>query len=313
MNGESDLAKKLWKRSSELMWQIFLALHDDVSVAELIMDQWKIDPRLSVAIENDALKQQIVVQVRETGKLEVELIPNYIRAAMKMMYSSGIGRATTHSISGILSKMTERQGRTYSNPNSKAEIPKFIEFHHLNEDEMLEPKESFANFNEFFYRKLKPSARPVAKPDDSSVAVSAADCRLNVFPTLQEAQELWIKGDKFTLETLLRDPALAQEFAECSLVISRLAPQDYHRYHCPVTGKLGEFNLIEGAYYTVNPIAINQKIDVYGSNKRLVTSIETEDFGKVLLVAVGATMVGSINMTVKPGASIPLSPAICFD
>jgi len=63
---------------------------------------------------------------------------------------------------------------------------------------------------------------------------------------------------------------------------------------------MGEFRYIPGTYYTVNPIAINQKIDVYGNNARLVTSIETKDFGTVLFVAVGATMVGSINMTVEP-------------
>mmetsp|Transcript_5655 Transcript_5655/g.6951 ORF Transcript_5655/g.6951 Transcript_5655/m.6951 type:complete len:117 (+) Transcript_5655:1335-1685(+) len=62
--------------------------------------------------------------------------------------------------------------------------------------------------------------------------------------------------------------------------------------------------MIDGTYFTVNPIAINQKIDVYGKNKRLVTSIETKEFGKVLFVAVGATMVGSINMTVQPKQSV---------
>ena len=130
--------------------------------------------------------------------------------------------------------------------------------------------------------------------------MSPADCRLHVFPTLEEAQTMWIKGKKFTLASLLQDNQLSEEFAQCSLVIARLAPQDYHRYHCPVTGTVGEFRYIPGTYYTVNPIAINQKIDVYGNNARLVTSIETKEFGKVLFVAVGATMVGSINMTVEP-------------
>jgi phosphatidylserine decarboxylase len=31
---------------------------------------------------------------------------------------------------------------------------------------MLETVDKFTNFNEFFYRKLKPSARPLASPSD---------------------------------------------------------------------------------------------------------------------------------------------------
>ena len=300
MNGDSDLADRLWKQKSDLMWQVFLAMHDDVSVGDFILDQWKIAPRVSKAEEDKRLKQQLLVQVRETGKLEVELIPTYIRSAMKLMYSNGLGRLTTTSVHRVLDRMTQRQGRAYNNPSSKREIPKFIQFHGINEDEMAEPQESYANFNEFFYRKLKPGCRPVAQEGNDNFAVSPADCRLHVFPTLEEAQTMWIKGKKFTLASLLQDNQLSEEFAQCSLVIARLAPQDYHRYHCPVTGTVGEFRYIPGTYYTVNPIAINQKIDVYGNNARLVTSIETKEFGKVLFVAVGATMVGSINMTVEP-------------
>lgn len=85
-----------------------------------------------------------------------------------------------------------------------------------------------------------------------------------------------------------------------SIVIARLAPQDYHRYHSPVTGTLQDFKSIDGGYYTVNPIAVNKPFDVFCENKRVVTTIETEHFGQVCFVAIGATMVGSINMTKKP-------------
>ena len=288
------------------MWEVFLALNDGATVGDMVVNDWRIEgvDMGGKVKDNKVLKNQILVHVRDTGKLEVELIPSYIRVAMKMMYSNGIGRATTNKVQSVLSSMTERQGRTYNNPKSKNEIPKFIKFHMLNTDEILDDMDSFSNFNEFFYRKLKPNARPISNVKDDKVVVSPADCRLHVFPSISEAQEIWVKGKTFSLTTLLQDNDLASEYDNCSLVIARLAPQDYHRYHSPVGGKVGDFRTISGSYFTVNPIAINQKIDVYGLNKRLITSIETEHFGKVLFIAVGATMVGSINMTVEPGKEV---------
>jgi len=122
---------------------------------------------------------------------------------------------------------------------------------------------------------------------------------LNIFPTIDQAKKIWIKGEKFTLQNLVGD-TLANEFDGSALVIFRLAPQDYHRFHSPVDGVVGTMKLYEnGALYTVNPIAIREKIDVYTENKRLVTTIKTPQFGNVLFIAVGATMVGSIRMTQK--------------
>ena len=46
---------------------------------------------------------------------------------------------------------------------------------------------------QFFYRKLKPEARPIAQPQDMDVVVSAADCRLSAFATVDDATRCWIK------------------------------------------------------------------------------------------------------------------------
>jgi len=91
-----------------------------------------------------------------------------------------------------------------------------------------------------------------------------------------------------------------------SFVIARLAPQDYHRFHWPVSGKIKKFTPIQGALYTVNPIAINQPINVYTENKRCVIEIDTgEDrFGTVVMVPVGATMVGSYRLFEKDGVEL---------
>lgn len=79
-----------------------------------------------------------------------------------------------------------------------------------------------------------------------------------VFNTIDEAATIWIKGREFTIKRLLGDayPEDAKRFAGGALGIFRLAPQDYHRFHIPVDGLMGEPKLIKGEYYTVNPMAI---------------------------------------------------------
>ena len=114
------------------------------------------------------------------------------------------------------------------------------------------------SFNEFFYRELKPGARPCTAPDNSSIAVSPADCRSVVFNSVDEAKGIWVKGRDFTVQRLLGQayPEDAAKFNGGALGIFRLAPQDYHRFHIPVDGVLGQPKTIEGQYYTVNPMAI---------------------------------------------------------
>jgi len=245
----------------------------------------------------------ILVHNRANGKLEEEKIPDYIKVSMRLMYTTGAGRSAVENtrVKKILAHLTEKQGKKYNNPLSLKEIPHFVEYHHLNTDEMLDDMSSFKNFNEFFYRKLKPSARPLGSTDPN-VAVSPSDCRMHVFPTIDSATQLWIKGKHFNLKNLVDDPQLERYFDGGSVVICRLAPQDYHRYHSPVNGVIGDFRMFEtGTYFTVNPMAIREHVDVYTENKRGTTIISSEEFGNVLFVSVGATMVGSIGYSVKTG------------
>lgn len=100
------------------------------------------------------------------------------------------------------------------------------------------------------------------------------------------------------------DDQIAEKYDGGSLVICRLAPQDYHRFHVPVDGKLGKFVPLDGKLYTVNPIAIRADVDVYTENKRTRVTIDSPQFGEVMFIAVGATMVGSIVMTQKEGAEV---------
>ena len=87
---------------------------------------------------------------------------------------------------------------------------------------------------------------------------SVADSRTTVFPTIDLATKYWIKGYGFTLAKLLQSESVAHDFDGGSIAIARLAPQDYHRWHSPVDGVVESIVEIPGAYYTVNPQAINE-------------------------------------------------------
>lgn len=163
----------------------------------------------------------------------------------------------------------------------------------------------YATFNEFFAREIKEEARPIADLHDDLVVSSPADCRLTAYPTVDLATKYWIKGHGFTLERLFNSTQLAEHFDGGSLVIARLAPQDYHRWHSPVSGTVESFNEISGAYYTVNPQAINESgtLDVFCENKRSVMTMKRSSTGNLIaIVAVGAMLVGSIRYV--PGVEV---------
>ena len=172
--------------------------------------------------------------------------------------------------------------------------------------EVLLPTEEFKTFNEFFYRKLKADARPCSAPDDPHIIVSPADCRSVVFNRMEDAQRIWVKGREFSMERLLGAayPQDAKRYKNGALGIMRLAPQDYHRFHIPVDGIMGEPKSIDGEYYTVNPMAIRSALDVYGENIRVIVPIDSAVHGRVIVVCVGAMMVGSTVITRKAGDKV---------
>ena len=202
----------------------------------------------------------------------------------------------------LLKEQSEKMGREYDDPGSKSHIRPFINSFNLagSMAEMLEPDpEKYATFNAFFAREINPLARPIAEPENDAVTSSPADCRLTAFPTIDAATKYWIKGFGFTTRKLLgEDEALAKELDGGSIVIARLAPQDYHRWHAPVSGVVESIQEIPGAYYTVNPQAINEPgtLDVFCENRRSVMTIKRDRTeARIGVVAVGAMLVGSIR------------------
>ena len=251
---------------------------------------------------------------RQTGEKSFEAMSIYVRLGMHLLYYGSEQEKALHwqRTLELLKAQSVKMGREYDTPESKAHIEPFIKSFDLQDSlvEMVQPDPTkYSTFNDFFARQIKESARPIAEPEDEFVTSSPADCRLTAYPTIDLATEYWIKGQGFTLSRLLRDQALADLFDGGSIVIARLAPQDYHRWHAPVSGTVETINDIPGAYYTVNPQAINESgtLDVFCENKRSVMLLKRSSTGSpIAIIAVGAMLVGTIkyNEGVEVGANV---------
>jgi phosphatidylserine decarboxylase len=183
---------------------------------------------------------------------------------------------------------------------SALRIIPFIATYEIDVDEFAKSPFDYKTFNEFFCRALKAEARPIAPGE--RVAVFPADGRHLAFADVDAASGFYVKGAKFALADLLgerRQPAerrvLSGKFAGGAMLISRLAPVDYHRFHFPVDGVPGPSRLLRGSLYSVSPVALRRNLRYLVENKHQLTLIESPIFGTVAMVEVGATNVGSIQ------------------
>ncbi|KAL2608260.1 hypothetical protein R1flu_026833 [Riccia fluitans] len=250
----------------------------------------------------------ILVFDRKSKRLIEELIDRKIVLSLRAIYQSKLTLALIdNGTKNLLANMSKKQGERMARTESANDIPKFIEFFQdrIKVEEFKYPVEHYQTFNEFFVRELKPGCRPIAHEDNDAVAVCGADCRLMAYNTCEDATRFWVKGRKFSIKGLLGSDEIATDFEGGTLVIFRLAPQDYHRFHMPISGVIASIINIPGHLYTVNPIAVNSKYcNVFTENKRSVAVISSREFGKMAFVAIGATMVGSITFTKNVRAEV---------
>lgn len=182
--------------------------------------------------------------------------------------------------------------------HSAVRVKPFIERYDIAEEEHVKTVNDFTSFNDFFYRKLKPEARPVDPAEDS--VVFPADGRHLGFAKASGIEGVFVKGQRFDLQKLLGDEELAERFENGAAIFSRLCPVDYHRFHFPAAGVPGNARLINGPLFSVNPLALRNRLGILWENKRFITEIESEQFGRMLVLQIGATNVGSVNLTYVP-------------
>jgi phosphatidylserine decarboxylase len=236
---------------------------------------------------------------RHSGAFETEQV--YGEGFLRWSYGNPLGAISLNAFvkRPLFSKW---YGRKMSTPQSAARVAPFIQTYELDPNDFADAPDSYRSFNEFFYRKLKLSARPIDA--DPATVSFPADGRHLGFQDASAISGVFVKGQKFDLAALLGDAQLAARYVGGALVLSRLCPVDYHRFHFPVAGVPGETRLINGPLFSVNPIALRQKLSYLWTNKRTVTEVQTEQLGTVICMEIGATCVGTICQTFTPDQSV---------
>ncbi|MDB6138645.1 MAG: Phosphatidylserine decarboxylase [Verrucomicrobiaceae bacterium] len=232
---------------------------------------------------------------RHTGLLETEAV--YGEGFLRWVYENPLGAPALHALVKR-DAFSRWYGWRMDQPASAAKIGPFIAAYGLDPASFADPVSSYHSFNDFFYRKLKPSARPIDASPGS--VVFPADGRHLLIENIAACADFFVKGARFDLEALLGRPDLARRFAKGSMLISRLCPVDYHRFHFPCAGTPGAPVFLNGPLYSVSPIALKQRPGILWENKRCLTPVRTPDRGEVLFLEIGATCVGTIVHTFSP-------------
>lgn len=230
---------------------------------------------------------------RTTGKKQEEKV--YGGALVEFLYGSSKFGAALASFIAYSPWISAAYGFWQKLSLTRKKIAPFIEEYQVDIGEFLNPVESFNSFNDFFIRFLKPEARPLATTD----LIIPADGRYLAY-NFNDSGEVTVKGQTFNIEAFFDDPALAKRYKGGSLLIARLCPSDYHRFHFPTECIPSKPRCIEGALFSVNPLALTKRPSIFWENKRVLTLLKTVTLGTIAYFEIGATNVGAIHHTYKP-------------
>ena len=170
-------------------------------------------------------------------------------------------------------------------------IRRFVLKYQVNMGEAANPDiASYATFNAFFTRALKPGARPIASAD----LVCPVDGAISQFGAIERDQIFQAKGHSYSTTAVVGgDAALAAQFENGSFATLYLSPRDYHRIHMPCDGRLTRMIYVPGDLFSVNPITARGVPGLFARNERVVCVFDSAR-GPFVLILVGATIVGSM-------------------
>lgn len=237
----------------------------------------------------------IQIYNRYTDEVEREIV--YGEGAVKLAYSSLISKALSPIVaSRSLSKI---YGSTQDSRKSGKKVPNFIKKFNIDiqdyqpgslSDNPIE--KSYKSFNEFFIREFKPGLRDF--PNEAKKMGAFAEARYYGYEAVSDRVTVPVKGKYLSAAQLLGNVKNAEIFEGGPLLLARLCPVDYHRYHYCDAGKTLEAYRVKGEFHSVNPLALELKEDIFIKNERRISLVETENFGRLAYIEVGATMVGKI-------------------
>jgi len=184
-------------------------------------------------------------------------------------------------------------------------IRQFAKVYGIDMSIAIEPElTQYACFNDFFTRAIDLKHRPI-DPSLNSLCCPV-DGAISQFGPIQSGRIIQAKNHHYSaLEVLGGDQELAKSFQQGEFCTIYLAPKDYHRIHMPCAGKLLSMTHVPGQLFSVNPLTARNVPKLFARNERVVAIFDTE-FGRMAMILVGATIVGSIE-TVWAGNITPPS------
>ena len=149
---------------------------------------------------------------RKTGEIKLETPPG--EGFLKLLYNNPFGKMAILPIAKR-KFLSSWYGRKMNKPSSTKKIPEFVQQLNIDINEAQKSISEFTSFNDFFYRKLKPEARPI-----TDGFISPGDGKLLAFENVADVHEFFVKGREFTLKEFLSDDKLAKDYENASLLIS---------------------------------------------------------------------------------------------
>lgn len=213
--------------------------------------------------------------------------PEYGSVLLRFLYTTVAGRIVLKAVaSHAFSRLVAIY---YHSPFSLGKVARIVNGYGVSITEFTPAR--FRSFNDFFTRSFRPSARPLRGNARSLIAV--ADAKLSHHPISADLQ-LCVKGATYTIAELIDDPVLAKQFAGGTCLAFRLTIDDCHRYIFPDDGSVVWTKSLPGMLHTVQPIA-HQHARAYVRNQRVVSLLTTKHWGDIVVVEVGALLVGTIR------------------
>lgn len=233
---------------------------------------------------------------RHSKKLEKEKV--YGMKAVKWLYESTYGKSLSRVISHPF--VSALYGAYQDHPISRRKIPQFVHDFDINLSEFAPQSgrtesDPYENFNQFFIRSFREGKREFV--EDDSIMPSFCEARYFGYEKISPEVKVPVKGKYLNTQDLLGRKKWQNHFEGGSLLIARLCPVDYHRFHFPDQGELVDDYSVYGPLHSVNPLALKNKADIFLTNKREVSILNTKNFGLMAFIEVGATCVGKIVQT----------------
>lgn len=205
---------------------------------------------------------------------------------LNFLYNKKLGRILLTQL--IKPWVSNLSGVIMNSSCSRILIAPFIKANNINMEEYED--RTYFSYNDFFTRKIKEGHRNIDPQPNHLIA--PCDGKLSVYPINKDSQFV-IKNTAYTLESLLKSKRLANYYEDGVLLLFRLSVDDYHRYCYIDDGRKSKNYRIKGVFHTVNPLA-NDVVPIYKENTREFTILYSDNYGKVLVMEVGALMVGKI-------------------